>query len=79
VKINLQKHITEGWTSIIELAYYQADVKSNVYGVRLGEKRKLYDRYFEFNLERQPVQQLRNLRKARHRMFRLKRLSRLKQ
>ncbi len=52
VKINLEKHITEGWTGQIELAYYQADVRSNVYGVRFGQKRKLYNRYFEFNLEK---------------------------
>ncbi|MBU2513635.1 hypothetical protein KJ966_20015 [bacterium] len=52
VKITLEKHITEGWIGVIELAYYQADVKSNVYGVRFGEKKQLYNRYFEFNLEK---------------------------
>lgn len=52
VKINLEKHITEGWVGVIELAYYQAGVKSNVYGVRFGEKRQLYNRYFEFNLDK---------------------------
>ena len=50
VKITLEKHITEGWTGIVELAYYQAGINSNVYGVRFGEKRQLYNRYFEFNL-----------------------------
>jgi hypothetical protein len=52
VKITLEKHITQGWIGTIELAYFQADVKSNVYGVRFGEKRQLYNRYFEFNLEK---------------------------
>lgn len=52
VKITLPRHITQGWIGIVELAYYQADVKSNVYGVRFGEKRQLYNRYFEFNLEK---------------------------
>lgn len=51
VKITLKKHITEGWIGTVELAYYQAGVMSNVYGVRFGKKRQLYNRYFEFNLE----------------------------
>ena len=53
VKINLEKHITQDWVGVIELAWYQAHVKSNVYGVRFGDKRKLYNRYFEFDLEKQ--------------------------
>ena len=52
VKITLEKHATEGWIGEVELDYYQADVKSNVYGIRFGQKRKLYNRYFEFNLEK---------------------------
>ncbi len=52
VKITLEKHITQGWIGVVELAYYQAGVKSNVYGVRFGEKKQLYNRYFEFNLEK---------------------------
>ena len=64
VKINLEKHVTQGWRGVIELAYYQRGVRSNVYGVRFGDKRSLYNRYFEFNLEKtsgagavkQPVQ-----------------------
>lgn len=52
VKINLEKHITQGWIGIVEISYYQAGVKSNVYGVRFGAKRQLYNRYFEFNLEK---------------------------
>ncbi|MBW1863816.1 MAG: hypothetical protein JRJ02_15845 [Deltaproteobacteria bacterium] len=42
----------EGWTGIIEIAYYQVDVKSNIYGVCFGEKRQLYNRHFEFDLEK---------------------------
>lgn len=52
VKITLEKHITGGWIGTVELAYFQAGVNSNVYGVRFGEKKQLYNRYFEFNLEK---------------------------
>jgi len=52
VRINLEKHITQGWIGIIELAYFQQNVNSNVYGVRFGDKRQMYNRYFEFNLEK---------------------------
>jgi hypothetical protein len=52
VRINLEKHITQGWVGVIELGYYQQEVKSNVYGVRFGDKRQMYARYFEFNLEK---------------------------
>lgn len=52
VKITLEKHVTQGWMGVVELAYYQAGVKSNVYGIRFGDKRQLYNRYFEFNLEK---------------------------
>ncbi len=34
----------------MELAYYQKGVRSNVYGIRFGDKRRMYNRYFEFNL-----------------------------
>lgn len=51
VKIKLEKHITQGWIGVIELAYFQGSVNSNVYGVRFGEKRQLYNRYYEFDLE----------------------------
>jgi len=44
--------VIEGWTGIIEIAYYQVDVKSNICVVRFGEKRRLYNRYFEFSLEK---------------------------
>lgn len=51
VKITLEKHVTEGWIGFVEIILYRSDLKSNVYGVRFGEKRKLYERYYEFNLE----------------------------
>jgi len=57
VKINLEKHITQGWLGVVELAYYQKGVRSNVYGVRFGDKRRLYNRYFEFNLEKAVAKQ----------------------
>ncbi len=52
VKINLEKHLSEGWIGEIELAYYQADINSNVYGIRFGAKRHLYKRFYEFNLDK---------------------------
>jgi hypothetical protein len=52
VRINLEKHITQGWIGVIELGYYQQSVNSNVYGVRFGDKRQMYARFFEFNLEK---------------------------
>ncbi len=52
VRVNLEKHITKGWVGIVELAYYRSRLKSNVYGVRFGEKRQLYNQYYEFNLEK---------------------------
>ncbi|NQU63232.1 MAG: hypothetical protein HQ517_02955 [SAR324 cluster bacterium] len=50
VKIMLEKHITQYWVGVVELAYYQKGVKSNVYGVRFGDKRQMFNRYFEFDL-----------------------------
>ncbi|MBT4288061.1 MAG: hypothetical protein HOD92_12040 [Deltaproteobacteria bacterium] len=52
VKIALDKHVTEGWIGIVEIILYRSDLRSNIYGVRFGEKRKLYNRYYEFNLEK---------------------------
>jgi hypothetical protein len=50
VRIALQKHITEGWLGTVEIAYYQASVRSNVYGVRFPERRNVYARYYEKDL-----------------------------
>lgn len=50
VRINLGKHITEGWRGKVEVAYYQRAVSSNVYGVRFAERQRVYARYFEKDL-----------------------------
>ncbi|MBU2644555.1 hypothetical protein KKI24_07590 [bacterium] len=50
VRITLKNHITQNLVGTVELAYYQKSVKSNVYGVRFGDKRQIYNRYFEFDL-----------------------------
>jgi hypothetical protein len=52
VKVKLDKHPAEGWSGQIELAYYQASINSNVYGVRFDSKRNLYMRLFEFDLKK---------------------------
>ncbi|MGK0288892.1 MAG: hypothetical protein ACI86H_000313 [bacterium] len=51
VVIKLKKHITGGWTGIIELSLYREDLKSNVYGIRFLNRRSLYGRYFEYDLK----------------------------
>ncbi len=51
VKIALEKHLTFGWKGTVEIALWRQDLKSNVYGVRFGERKQMYGRYFEFNLE----------------------------
>ena len=50
VRITLEQHITQHQVGVVELAYYQKGVRSNVYGIRFGDKRKIYNRYFEFDL-----------------------------
>ncbi len=50
VKIVLEKHITQGWVGNVEVAYYQASVRSNVYGVRFPNRRNVFARYFEKDL-----------------------------
>lgn len=50
VEIALEKHITEGWRGRVEVGYYQASVRSNVYGVRFPERRGVYARYYEKDL-----------------------------
>lgn len=51
VRVTLKKHITEDWIGVVEIALYREDVKSNVYGLRFTNRRNLYGRYFEFDLE----------------------------
>lgn len=50
VKITLKKHVSESWVGKIEVAYYQASVGSNVYGVRFENREDIYARYFEKDL-----------------------------
>jgi len=50
VRITLEKHITQHQVGVVELVYYQKGVRSNVYGIRFGDKRQIYNRYFEFDL-----------------------------
>lgn len=52
IKINLDRHLTEGWTGIVEVAYYQQSVRSNVYGIRFNDRRGIYLRYFEKDLDK---------------------------
>jgi hypothetical protein len=52
VVIALKKHITEGWHGKVEVAYYQASVRSNVYGVRFPDRRGVYARYYEKDIEK---------------------------
>ena len=51
VRILLPKHITEGWTGVVEVAYWEEILQSNVYGVRFVERDNIYARYFEKDLE----------------------------
>jgi len=57
VKITLEKHITQHQIGVVELAYYQKGVRSNVYGIRFGDKRQIYNRYFEFDLVKADAQE----------------------
>jgi len=50
VRIQLDKHITDGWEGKVELVYYQASVGSNVYGVRFPDRQNVFARYFEKDL-----------------------------
>ncbi|MDH4120386.1 MAG: hypothetical protein OEV94_01600 [Deltaproteobacteria bacterium] len=51
VKVKLKKHVTEGWRGDVEVSYYQRDIRSNVYGVRFPDRRMVYARYYEKDLE----------------------------
>ena len=52
VRIALRKHITDGWRGKVEVAYFQEDIRANVYGVRFPERQNAYLRYFEKDLEK---------------------------
>lgn len=50
VRIDLGKHITDGWEGKVEIAYFQRSVNSNVYGVRFPDRQEVFARYFEKDL-----------------------------
>ncbi|MDH5560996.1 MAG: hypothetical protein OEY59_09115 [Deltaproteobacteria bacterium] len=52
VKVNLKKHISEGWVGAVELSLYREDLRSNIYGIRFTDRKQMYGRYYEFDLER---------------------------
>lgn len=52
VMVMLEKHITEGWRGKVEVAYRQASLNSNVYGVRFSDRKQVYARYFEKDLKK---------------------------
>ncbi len=52
VEIGLSKHMTEGWRGKVELSLWRSDLKANVYGIRFGDKKQMYGRYYEFNLKK---------------------------
>ena len=51
VIVVLRKHITDQWEGRVENVFYRPDLSSNVYGVRFSERRNLYTRYYEANLQ----------------------------
>jgi hypothetical protein len=57
VKVQLRKHITEGWNGTVELVYFQASLAANVYGVRFADRQNVYARYFEKDLAKPTPQQ----------------------
>ena len=52
VRVKLNKHVSNGWSGTIEVAYYQESVNSNVYGVRFADRQNVYARYYEKHLEK---------------------------
>lgn len=51
VVVTLSKHITQGWQGKVEVAYYQPLLHANVYGVRFADRRGVYARYYEKDLQ----------------------------
>ncbi|MBF0287335.1 MAG: hypothetical protein HQM14_05900 [SAR324 cluster bacterium] len=54
VQVVLKKHISDQWVGKVENIFYRPDLRSNVYGVRFPEKKDLYTRYYEANLQAAP-------------------------
>jgi hypothetical protein len=51
VQVRLKKHITMGWKGKVELAYFADSLGANVYGVRFADRKNVYARYFEKDLQ----------------------------
>ncbi len=51
VQVVLKHHVTDQWTGVIENSFYRPDLRSNVYGVRFPDRKNLYTRYYEANLQ----------------------------
>lgn len=54
VQVILKKHITESWVGVVENSYFNAELSINVYGVRFAERKNLYNRYYEPDLQKAP-------------------------
>ncbi|MBF0351229.1 MAG: hypothetical protein HQM11_09350 [SAR324 cluster bacterium] len=54
IQVILNKHLTDGWLGVVENSFYRPDLRSNVYGVRFPERKDLYTRYYEANLQKAP-------------------------
>lgn len=54
VQIVLEKHISHKWIGVVENSFYRPDLRSNVYGVRFPERKDMYTRYYEGNLQLAP-------------------------
>jgi hypothetical protein len=54
VQILLQRHVAHQWTGVIENSFFRPDLKSNVYGVRFPNRKNLYTRFYEANLQKAP-------------------------
>ena len=54
VQVILKKHVTDQWIGVVENSFYRPDLRSNVYGVRFPNRKDLYTRYYEANLQLAP-------------------------
>ena len=54
VLVQLKHHVTDQWVGTIENAFFQPELRSNIYGVRFATHSNLYTRYYEANLEKAP-------------------------
>lgn len=52
VRVTLKKHITEGWVGKVEVVYRDDFLGANVVGVRFPDRKNVYARYFEKDLQK---------------------------